>query len=88
MGENYHAWKSGVDSFRDDCFTSEINSNVKYLQVNGKNQNNLNLNDILKKNEEYDQKFLFKKNFIPKHKPVMNINQLPNATQNNQAYQF
>jgi hypothetical protein len=31
----------------------------------------VNLNDILKKNEDYDQKFLFKKNFIPKHMPVM-----------------
>ena len=35
------------------------------------------LNNLIKKNEALDQKFLFKKNFIPKQKPVM-INKTPN----------
>jgi len=39
----------------------------------------MNLNDILKKNEAYDQKFLFKKNFIPKQKPVMMANIPPTS---------
>jgi len=39
------------------------------------NQNGIN--DLIKKNEALDQKFLFKKNFIPKQKPVM-INKTPN----------
>lgn len=41
----------------------------------------MNLNDIIKKNEAYDQKFLFKKNFIPKQKPVMINNAGPGQLQ-------
>lgn len=33
--------------------------------------NQINLNDVIKKNKEYDQKHLFKKNFIPKIKATM-----------------
>ncbi len=35
--------------------------------------NQAGINDLIKKNEALDQKFLFKKNFIPKQKPVMMI---------------